>query len=564
MESRTLSDKEFVTLCRLKAMDARDEGEYVKALSFLHSACARSDDYDILSDIADVYTDMELYELSNKYWFRYMDVAPKEKVSVAYEALALNLYCLDNVIECNYYLHKKLAEDGEFSNDRLTEEDVVNFMESLSKENDYRIVYPAEKADYSVEIKNAKRALAFGDFEGAIKEYEKVQEGAKQYAEAQRDLAVALFLSGETQKGIDSLRALIKNTGGDLCSYCNLASMYKYQDELHKSSLYYNFALSFKPSTVDEHFKLATCALEQNDIEVASENILIVLKERPYELALKNFYGQILINKGEYKKAQAVFTELYTINPDCYHAQFYAKLCEGLQADGKESKSAKKLLPLTFVEAVPEEEFNVRAKKINELAKAGERKRAVALKNPQILETIKWGLSCGSDGVQRASAFLLAFGDGKCQRLLINELLTPDHDLEYKQLLTFILLKMGRKQKFSMVANNMFATVYPKKLAFDKDLDAEVFSNAYCLCLSKMAFMGKDICTKVAFTADKVYKAFKDAPLFIDYTAPEVASLIAILCVGNSLVPNDELISIFGANKERVNDIKLLYDGEKL
>ena len=69
-----------------------EKGDFSKALGFLLTAKSLSPSLEIITDIADCYADMGLMELSNKYWFLYLDKAPKEKVSLAYEELAINFF----------------------------------------------------------------------------------------------------------------------------------------------------------------------------------------------------------------------------------------------------------------------------------------------------------------------------------------------------------------------------------------------------------------------------------------------------------------------------------------
>ena len=67
------------------------EGKHLDALGFLFSALKNNPkDYEIISEIANTYADMGLSDFSNKYWFKYIDVAPEHKVSTAYEEMAIN------------------------------------------------------------------------------------------------------------------------------------------------------------------------------------------------------------------------------------------------------------------------------------------------------------------------------------------------------------------------------------------------------------------------------------------------------------------------------------------
>ena len=65
----------------VKLADKRiEEKDYVGALALLFSAMEKSSNYEIYAKIARVYSEIEQYELSNKYWFKYMYSAPKDKL----------------------------------------------------------------------------------------------------------------------------------------------------------------------------------------------------------------------------------------------------------------------------------------------------------------------------------------------------------------------------------------------------------------------------------------------------------------------------------------------------
>ena len=128
-----------------------DRGDYEKALGLSFSALKKGFSPDIIMDIADTYADMGLYELSNQYWFIYMDKAPKEKVSVAYEELGINFYYMDNVWAAGYYFHLKLSEDGYISREGLEQEIIDFFSGEQAKRRMFKTVYPPEKSDWTWE-----------------------------------------------------------------------------------------------------------------------------------------------------------------------------------------------------------------------------------------------------------------------------------------------------------------------------------------------------------------------------------------------------------------------------
>lgn len=538
-----------------------EKGDYLRTLSFLYTA-QRVPSYKTLMDIADTYFDMGLYELSNQYWFYYIDKAPQEKVSIAYEELAINYFYMDNVLASSYYLHKKLAVDGFITRDGIDKEILDYFEQASQNKQAYRIVYPLELADYSQTLKQAKRELVIGNFNGAVEKYNQIPSGTKQYYDAQTELSIAYFLSGETKKGIEICRNLIKENGYDITLSANLSSMYKYDGNEEKAEYYYLKALEFEPKTIEDRYKISTCALEQGDTDTAIKNIEYVLKDRPYDTGIKFFYGLVLINCKNFEKAVSVFSDLYIINPKDLTIEYYLKLASSLLEGDEKAKEYQRLLPLAYIESIPISQVKKREKKIKELASADEKTIKQALKKTWIKDYLKWGIRQSNDTIVRASIFIIAHGDDSLEQILLDALLDIEVSAETKRLITYILILNGRKKKFSIVAHNIIVTIKPKKLPCERAEDGGLFFSAYALCLSKMAFMSNEINEKVAMTANKVYQKLRQVKGIEKYSAEEVAGLIAVY-VKPLEIPESQVLKVFKVKKNTLQKLKKLYNGEK-
>ena len=163
------------------------KGDLTGALGFLFTAKAISETPEIIAKIADIYSEMGTPEMSNKYWFYYLDKAPKDKVTIAFEELAINYFYLDDFLCSSYYFHEKLTRDGVIAKEGLDPEIIEFFSGEELKNNAYHIAYPFERADFSYEIKQGKRALSVGDFERAVKVFSAIpkeclgEDGAGDY-----------------------------------------------------------------------------------------------------------------------------------------------------------------------------------------------------------------------------------------------------------------------------------------------------------------------------------------------------------------------------------------------
>ncbi|MBQ0098946.1 MAG: hypothetical protein KBS91_00160, partial [Firmicutes bacterium] len=124
------------------AKECVEQEKYEEALRYFFRALKKKKSAEILSNIAYTYSEMGLYELSNKYWIKFLSLNPKVGVGDAYEELGINFFYLDNLILSSYYLNKKVSVDGYLSRDDLSDEILEYFSESVDKKSLYRVAYP--------------------------------------------------------------------------------------------------------------------------------------------------------------------------------------------------------------------------------------------------------------------------------------------------------------------------------------------------------------------------------------------------------------------------------------
>ena len=83
------------------------EGNFEQALTCCFSALKNGADYTIYKAIATIYAEIGLYELSQQYWFYFLNTAPKDERTLAYEMLAINFFYMENYLASSYYFHQK-------------------------------------------------------------------------------------------------------------------------------------------------------------------------------------------------------------------------------------------------------------------------------------------------------------------------------------------------------------------------------------------------------------------------------------------------------------------------
>lgn len=540
------------------AEEFAEKEDFSRALEFLLSAKSISSNLDVVMDLADLYADMGLLELSNKYWFIYMDKAPKDKVSVAYEELAINYFYLDNFWASSYYFHQKLTVDGYINKQGLSQEILDFFSGEEMKKASYKVVYPFERADFSFEKKRAKRALSVGAFEDAIKIIESIPNACVD-EETAGDLAVCYFMSDNLDKAEETCRNSLLTHGENLTAYCNLSTVYDMREDFDNSNFYYQKALEQRKGAHGEAYKIATCAIEREDHLTAKECLENILEERPYEHVMRFFYGLSLANQNKFDRAEEELLKAYRLNPEDVAVKFHLDYVTALK-NGKGDE--QNLLPFKYVKELPAKISRSWTKKIKDLVKTPDKIQS-ALKTEGVKAIIEWGLFSNDSTLMRDCVYILStVYNAYCKNLILQTMLNPDGGEELKRLLLYALIIKGEKSKFGVVAGSFYLKFKPKKLVCEKFADGWLYLSSYALCVSRVIFHDVENLDNIAKACDKVYVALKDKITESEVTNEELGALILSQSKLKRFANDGAVMQLFTVQKEKLTQLKSLVKGE--
>ena len=536
--------------------DARVEKEdYLGALSFLFCAEKQGPDNQVLMRIADVYANMNNLELSNKYWFKYMHFAPQDKVSVSYEELAINYFYMENLWASGYYFHKKISADGYISKENIDKEVLDFFSGEEFKRHAYRIVYPRELADYSLETKNGKRAISLGGFKEATIVLSKIPEDCRT-EENSGDLAIAYYMDNRLDDAEKVCRHSLEKHGETVTAYANLSTIYDMRGDFLNSEFYYQKALACRTGNSLEAYKIATCSIEREDHQTAKECLESILNDRPYETAMCFFYGIALMNLGDYQGAYNSLKKALMIDPSDLITEYYLTFADKMRKGGEDNE---KLLPLKYQKELPKKISNKWSRRIKELVKTPER-ISVVIKNPEMKKIVKWGMLYGTEAVMRASLLIASSGDfGQFKRTALAMLLVPEVREDLKKLLVYVLILKGYKGRIGVVASTFYSDFSAKKLQCEKSTDGALYFSSYALLVSRLIFYDIEGFDRAAKITDKIYRAFKGVITEAETTNEEIAALILSECGFEKFSVDNEVLRIFETNESKLKQLKKLY-----
>ena len=542
---KVVSITESVSAYKKLADDKADRGDLSGALG-LYFTVLKTDGKNLgtIADIADCYADMGLLELSNRYWFKFLTVCPKDKQGVAYEELAINYFYLDNLWAAGYYFHLKVERDGFIAEEGLDEEIVEFFSAPQIKKEDYYIAYPFNLADYSGVIKKAKRAFSAGDLPRAINLYGKVPEECLT-EEAASDYSTALFLFGKDEEAVKTSKDSIDRYGENVNAFCNLSSLYSARGDGDKAEYYYERALSARKGDKEECFKIAACAIERGDDHVAKECLTVILNERPYDDIMNFFYALSLMNLGEYQAAAEAMNKTLRLIPFDPVYGFYCDLFTEIQTD---NSVADLYLPFAYIKALPSVTERAYKREINKMING---KTPFISLNRAAREMLNIALRFEDKKIAKSAAYLLdRSGTDKDKEIIFAALLDNEVDDEVKNSLVYLLVSGGEKRRINAVIGNYFASVKPRKVVFENKADGALYMSAYALAVAKSANWGIDDCAKLAFNINLLYTDYSELIRFNGFGAESVAAIGFLLCDFPRIAEVKSVCAAFGVDKE--------------
>ena len=557
-----ISDKQKKNLTKgyINLIEKRlDEEDYVGALNSLYSLEESLEKYEYYQKKAQIYSYMGALELSNKYWFKYVKFAPKDKVSVAYEELAINFFYLDNLWASGYYFHKKLSVDGFISTAGLDQEILDFFSGEEKAKNRYKLVYPYELANYEEEHKIAKKAIGTGDFRGGINVLSKIPSKCRN-EDMSSDLAIAYIMDEQPENAKEECARIIEERGESLSAYCNLSTAYSMLEDEEKAKYYYNKALSLRKGDEGESFKLITCAIEQMDHEIIKECLSKILKDRPNESPMIFFYGINLLNLGDYDRGVQAFKRAVMIDDKDQVYRYYYELAKSLREN---VRGSQKFLPLKYVKEIPSKQTAIWEKQIKKLANSSEQ-ISREVKKKEIKDLLRWGLTAGNEEIMRYSAYLLTFTPKREQtEVFFDILIDPEYNESVKSLCVYALIVNGYKGKLSIVAGNYYLEAKVKTLKCEKLPDGDKCLVGYAYLMSKIVFYNVEDFGKTALGADKVYYKLKGKIDLADISNEEMAGLI-LLESGYKKYSNDiAVLKLFDLDKKKFEKLKEILKDSK-
>ncbi len=493
-----------------------DDGNYIESLVSIRNALVKDPkNAEYLISLAELYTEMELYEDSNAILFDLLIDKESFDGDVLF-GMGCNFFGLHDYEKATECFERYLFTypDGDFSYDA---EDMLDMLDDdIAEENDG---IPGETTAL---IDKSKYLLDTGDYRGAVRLMEKLIKDCPEPVFLKNNLSLAYFCAGKKDKSMELSREVLMTEPDNLHALCNMALFYGSSGDSAKTAEYIERVHGLLPCDGDDLLKVMLTFCEAGFHSLAYGLIPELVNDKPYDSRVLFLCAMACANTGKLDEASDFLLDILRIDPDDTIALYYKSRIHRAIQEGETVYSTG------YVYQVPLEEIRDRFIYLNECAsKTDEELRALWTSPDRKLRSILlWGLNFADSGIKRVCAGMLhSFGDDESESLLRRFLLRENEPDDVKHDIFVMLSSLGAKQPFVAYISGKIAEVRVGSIRNKKGLSKGHEMVIELLAGTSYAHENKLLITECVSLLDSYFDSLGKAPSIRSYGAWAAALL---------------------------------------
>ena len=525
------------------AADAIENHNYITALKMLNkNAVLNGNDEDSFMLYAEAFDDMGLYEKCVNGWFKYIDYAEDlADFAEAYEGLAISFMNMGQESFAAYYYNKLLME----TNVELTPENRQEIINSFltTEKKPLKFAYPPQLADYSEEIESGINFMRSNDYDNAIGEFSKVDEGNEKYLAARNYIAMCEIISDRCEQAEEEC--------SDVQALTTLAAVKSQQKKSDEAKELANRLLSLNAESPDDIYKIATVCCENKMHAQAYELLSKLGNDLDYDFSILFFKAISAYNSGKIEESLNTFDTILTVYPNATTAEYWRYTV---------SKNAK-LAPeeraeLEYFYRLPREESQTNLEFMSAFARLTDKMAKKLCENADIETCVHW---CFDEGDSNNSYELRMLGatcavkaglDDTVRDILLDAFV-PD-GIKMEAVNELVQRDIGGE--YGIVVCNLYRrlTLLPLDTGRYK---RKTFLRAYGMAFSRFAMLEENYCYLLNAATTKLYNKLESEDRLDEVRS--VPALAAAIVKSSDIIENgltdENMLSFFGADKQKVN-----------
>lgn len=534
------------------AADSVENHEYIKALKMLNkNAVLNGNDEDSYLLYAEIFDDLSLSEKSINGWFKYLDYAGDgADFAEAYEGLAVGFMALGQDDFAAHYYNKLLMETERELTAENRQEIINAFL--IKEKPALRFAWPAKLADYSEELNKGIDLMRSNDFDGAIKEFEKVGEGNDKYFVARNYIAMCNVIADRDDEAEQECLHILSRDSENVYALTTLSAVKTQQHKWDEAKELAYRLLKLNVTDSDDLYKIATVCCE-NKLHAEAYELFCKMDDRfAYDCSFLFFKAIAAYNSDKIEKSIQIFDTLLTIYPNAVTADYwyYVVLNESKKpfADRQE---------LEYFYRLPRSECEANVALISAFTHLTDANAKKFMKEADISGAIHWCMDEGEPNTAEELKLVGAFAalkadlDDTVRDVLLDSFM-PDH--------VKIELLSGRVQKncegvYGIVLCNMYKRVNIYKVELGRK-KRKTFIDAYSLAFSRFAILDDSYAVMIAVATEELYGHLLDVGRLEDCkSVPDLAAAIIKFSAVKEDLPLNKVCEFFRADIKKVEKI---------
>ncbi len=518
------------------------DGDCLGALTMLNK---RAGMYEPSADAsalyADVYEEMELYQLAADSWFRFLDTCNEADFGEGYEGLAVAFMNLNNDAQSAYYYHRSLTEEE--LEDELEKLEELE-LKAETKKPQLRLVYSRDGIYGNPNaLSDGLVLLKEGQLEKAREAFREIPASSSDYASALGLAAMCTLMMGDEEGAENECKALIEKHPDNvqaLTTYCAVLGARDNKEGAKEIALK---LAGLKVEATDDLYRVATALCETGLDKEAYEKLTVLKKRLPYDDNVLYFHAVAAYRIQKTDEAIDSLERLTTIYPRKAVAQYYLERLRKLR-DGEKEK-----LTMTYYYRMPEEEYRAVADFLIAASNAPEPELLNELSALNDFYRLAFDELEGRDEKLQMIASKVAV---RCRadKFVRDVLLNYEGDEIIKLSILHDLTMRNEDDSFGVVICNLYKEFFTHKLEIG-ERKREAFLKAFADVYSKFALIGEDNEGKICAAAEDIYVTLEemDAWEYMDERASLAAAIYRESRMRKSERSLDEIVKMFDADK---------------
>ncbi len=538
------------------AADSIEEHDYIKALKMLNkNAVLNGNDEDSYMLYAEAFDDMGLYEKCVNGWFKYIDYAGDgADLAEAYEGLAVSFMNMQQESFAAYYYNKLLLETDEELSPQSRQEIIKSFLSA--EKPPLHFAWPPRLADFSQEMEKGIELMRDNDFDGAIREFDKVSEGNEKYLAARNYIAMCNIIADREDEAEAECVRILERDPDNVHALTTLSAVKGQQKKREEAIELAYRLLKINPQDSEDLYKIATVCCE-NGLHAEAYDVFCRMDERfAYDCSFLFFKAVSAYNCGKIDKCLETFDTLLTVYPNAVTADYWY-----FTVQREKKKDPADRAELEYFYRLPRSECEANITLLSAFTRLSDANARVVMENADISGAIHWCLDEGdlnsSEELELLGAFSALKGglDDTVRDILLDAFM-PDN---VKMELLSGLVQKNTGGVYGITVCNMYRRINLIKIEVGRK-KRKTFLHAYGLAVSRFAVLDETYSAKLAAAAEMLYEEIEGKGKLDECrSAPDLAAAIVLYAaLEEEALSDGQIFAFFGANAAKVN--KLLGD----